>query len=154
MIEANSKGRQARKYFIECEKKLKENRASLPTDYKDALLMLIEKEEEKERMALEHKHTKMYISDKQTATALQNSGAKTKVINRLQIELDDSKLYATIKRVELVTGTKYNWRTLKTYANDNNLKIKKVFDNNYGTINSYDKETWSECYDIELDDLI
>ena len=44
-------GSQARKYFIECEKRLK-NQVKLPMTYKEALLELIKAEEEKEKLQL------------------------------------------------------------------------------------------------------
>ena len=42
MIQRSEKGKQARQYFINCEKKLKEiNQPKLPTTYKEALLQLV-----------------------------------------------------------------------------------------------------------------
>lgn len=51
MVEGNEKGSQARKYFIECEKRLK-NQIKLPMTYKEALIELIKAEEEKEKLQL------------------------------------------------------------------------------------------------------
>ena len=53
MVEGNEKGSQARKYFIECEKRLK-NQVKLPMTYKEALLELIKAEEEKEKITTSH----------------------------------------------------------------------------------------------------
>ncbi|WP_018675749.1 phage antirepressor Ant [Riemerella columbina] len=53
MVEGNEKGKQARRYFIECEKKLRANTVALPTTYKEALQELIKKEEEKEQLLLQ-----------------------------------------------------------------------------------------------------
>ena len=54
MVERNEKGQQARRYFIDCEKKLRElvqaPALTLPTTYKEALKQLIEKEEQREAM--------------------------------------------------------------------------------------------------------
>lgn len=54
MIENNEKGREARKYFIKCEKKLREiTKPQLPQDYLSALKALVESEEEKQRLSIE-----------------------------------------------------------------------------------------------------
>jgi len=50
MIENNEKGREARKYFIECEKRLNQQ---LPQNYKEALLQLVAQIEEKEKLQKE-----------------------------------------------------------------------------------------------------
>lgn len=55
MIENNGKGRLARKYFIECENRLKEQ-PKLPTTYLDALKALVKSEEEKQGLLFENKY--------------------------------------------------------------------------------------------------
>ena len=53
MVENNDKGKQARKYFIQCEKKLKEvasSQKALPQDYLSELKALVQAEEEKALM--------------------------------------------------------------------------------------------------------
>ena len=53
MVENNDKGKQARKYFIQCERKLKEvasSQKALPQDYLSALKALVQAEEEKALM--------------------------------------------------------------------------------------------------------
>lgn len=60
MVEGNEKGKQARKYFIACENKLKEvTRKVLPENYLDALKALVANEEEKQTLLLEN----MKLSD-------------------------------------------------------------------------------------------
>lgn len=58
MVEGNEKGKQARKYFIACEQKLKEiqpKQYQLPKTYLEALKALVVAEEEKQQLALENK---------------------------------------------------------------------------------------------------
>lgn len=53
MVERNEKGQQARRYFIDCEKKLREvagARPALPTTYKEALTALLAEVEQKEQL--------------------------------------------------------------------------------------------------------
>lgn len=58
MIQRSEKGKQARKYFIACEQKLKEiqpKQYQLPQTYLEALKALVVAEEEKQQLALENK---------------------------------------------------------------------------------------------------
>ena len=47
MLSKSSRGKEARKYFIECEKKLKQQQLQTPTTYLEALKALVAVEEEK-----------------------------------------------------------------------------------------------------------
>ena len=59
MIENNAKGKQARKYFIECEKKLREGvTTKLPQTYKEALIELLAQVEENEKLQIENMELK------------------------------------------------------------------------------------------------
>lgn len=53
MLQRNDKGMEFRNYFIECEKQLQTKQFNLPTTYKEALLQLVQAEEEKEQLLLE-----------------------------------------------------------------------------------------------------
>lgn len=50
MVEGNDKGKQARRYFIECEKRLR-NIVTVPANYLDALKALVQSEEQKQLLA-------------------------------------------------------------------------------------------------------
>ena len=63
MVEGNEKGKEARRYFIACEQKLKEiqlKQYNLPQTYLEALKALVVVEEEKQQLALENKVMKPY----------------------------------------------------------------------------------------------
>lgn len=60
MVENNEKGKEARKYFIQCEKKLKQQ-PQLPQDYLSALKALVASEEEKQKLALENTLKQQHI---------------------------------------------------------------------------------------------
>lgn len=59
MLQRSDKGKQARKYFIECEKKVKALTAqALPQTYIEALEALLESEKQKQQLQLEAKEAK------------------------------------------------------------------------------------------------
>lgn len=64
MLTGTEKGKEARKYFIACEKKLKESFTKrLPQTYKEALLQLVEQVERNEKLELENKQKDQVIGE-------------------------------------------------------------------------------------------
>ena len=81
---------------------------------------------------------------------MNTASRKVKEAKRLQIALDQSQEFATTKRVEITTGNKFGWHKLKKVSKANGYPIKKVFDVNYGTINSYYFKAWEEAYGVDI----
>jgi prophage antirepressor-like protein len=95
----------------------------IPQTYIQALESLIETEREKERLTLEN-------SD-------------------LQIELDESKKYYTIKRVASMNEIywkRLDWQRLKRTSQAMEYEVKRIFDANYGNVNSYHIAVWKREY--------
>lgn len=121
MVENNDLGRKFRKYFIECEKKLKEVATpKLPQTYKEALIELVKTIEEKEKIE-EEKNRLIHQGKLYTATELAKElGFRSaKVLND---DLEEKKIqyrvngtwvlaarysecgYQSIKQIELNNG--------------------------------------------------
>ena len=113
MLERNEKGKQVRRYFIQVEKKYKEKlKPKVPQTYLEALKELVAVEEEKER---------------------------------LQLELDRSKDWYSIKRVAALNGVTwkiFDWRKLKKVGEQKGYEVRKIFDANYGEVNTYHREAY------------
>ncbi len=89
MVERNTKGKEARKYFIACEKKMLAPTKQLTR--KEILMMAIEAEEKVEALALENKkliRSKGQIADKQTASALGKASGAVRRIKSLERRLE------------------------------------------------------------------
>lgn len=73
---------------------------------------------------------------------------------RLQQELDRSKDWYSIKRVAALNGVSwktFDWHRLKETGIQMGYGVKKIFDANYGEVNTYHKEVWEKVYpDYEL----
>ena len=142
------------KRFNEMEEIIKNN---MPQSYPEALRRLaaeVEQRELIEKQRDEALKTKAWISDKKTATAMNTASQKSKEVKRLEIELDKSKDYASVKLIQTKTGKKYNWKDLKNYCITVGLEIKKAQDSNYGEVNSYPARAWKEVYKIEIKEII
>lgn len=67
----------------------------------------------------------------------------------LKAQLDTSKEWYSIKRVaELnrVSWKKFDWRKLKKVGLQMGYEVKKIFDANYGEVNTYHKSVWERAY--------
>ena len=104
-----------------------------PKSFKEALYLAYKQQEKIEEL----EKTKAWIGNKREATAMNTASQKSKEVKKLQVALDLEMSYATFKKVEKMTGRKYNWRNLKKYCQDAGLGWNKAFDSNYGSVNSY-----------------
>ena len=97
--------------------------------------------------------TKAQIGSRREATAMATASAATRKANKLEIELDKSKEYYTVKRMQsLYPGQHFKWRHLKKVAEEMELPPKDVFDANYGTVKAYHIDVWNIAYDITTND--
>ena len=102
--------------FVRMREKITSENSVLPRDYPSALRALADAEEK--RMALE-------------------------------TELDRSKEWYSIKRVAHLNGVSYkvfDWRRLKLESQRQGYGVKKIFDANYGEVNTYHVNVWEKVY--------
>ncbi len=100
--------------------------------------------------------TKAEIGSRREATSMATASVATKKANKLEIELDKSKNYASVKRMQLLYhGQKFDWRKLKgaildmETESDVALRIE-IFDANYGSVWAYHESVWMEAYSISV----
>lgn len=147
MLQGNDKGKQARKYFIEAEKQLKEiiTASYLITDPIKRAEAWIE-EQKQLQIAVA---TKAEIGSRREATAMATASVQTRRANKLKIELDESREYCTVKRMQMIYhGQSFDWRVLKSTGIEMGVEAREVFDANYGTVKSYHKSVWEEAYKL------
>lgn len=126
----------------------------LPATYLDALRAHLASEEKAAALMIERDAaiaTKAEIGNRREATAMNTASQAVKKANKLEIELDKSKEYATIKRMEMLYhGTKFNWRILKSTSTEMGIEAIDVFDQNYGTVKAYHYSVWKEAYALSI----
>ena len=97
--------------------------------------------------------TKAEIGSRREATAMGRLSAKVKEVEKLKTQLDSSTGFATIKKVQALTGGTYDTYELRRYSKTNRLEIQKAEDANYGSVNSYHKDAWLAVYNINLSSI-
>ena len=96
--------------------------------------------------------TKAQIGTQREATAMNTASQAVKKVHQLEVQLDKSKQYATVKRMEMLHhGQPFNWRLLKSAAAEMGIPAIDVFDANYGTVKAYHADVWREVYAVSAD---
>lgn len=95
--------------------------------------------------------TKAEIGSRREATAMNTASQAVKRASQLAIELDRSREYATVKRMQLLYhGQQFAWRMLKHVSAEMGITPIEVFDANYGTVKAYHADVWREAYALEI----
>ena len=95
--------------------------------------------------------TKAEIGNRREATAMNTASTAVKKANKLEIELDKSKEYSSIKRMTMLHhGIQFDWRKLKSAGQDLGVASIDIFDQNYGSIKSYHNSVWLEAYALDI----
>ena len=126
---------------------------TLPLTYKEALLALVQAEEDKERLAIERDHavaTKAEIGNRREATAMATASHAVRKANTLQAELGRCKSHATIIAIENATRAEYQWQPLKKWCKDRAIKPIEVVDPRGGKVKSWPAQAWLEVYGVNI----
>ena len=129
--------------------------ANLP-DYPTALRLYADQLEVSARLELERNHaiaTKAEIGSKREATSMATASKYKRENTKLKVQLDESLNFATIKKVQSLTGGTYDTYALRRHSKANRLEVQKAEDANYGSVNSYHKDAWLAVYNINLSNL-
>jgi len=129
-------------------RKIKNQGLTLP-DFNDPAAMAIAWAEQYKATQLAIA-TKAEIGNRREATAMNTASQAVKRANKLEIELDQSQQWSTVKRMETITGLKFSWRLLKSAGSDLGIESKDVFDPNFGTVKAYHADVWREAYALDI----
>ncbi|WP_341325930.1 Rha family transcriptional regulator [Methylotuvimicrobium sp. KM2] len=131
-----------------------ENKVRTPQSFAEALRLaadLQDRLEETERQRIIAVKTKAEIGSRREATAMNKASQAAKKAKALEVQLDKSTEYCTIKRAEMLFhGQKFNWRLLKSASIEIGVPAIDVFDANYGTVKAYHRDAWQESYAISI----
>jgi len=116
----------------------------------------IEEEKQKQIAIQERDHaiaTKAEIGSRREATAMSTASKYKRKAEKLEALMDESQSFATIKKVQSLTGGTYDTYALRRHSKANGLEIQKAEDANYGSVNSYHKDAWLAVYNINLSSI-
>jgi phage regulator Rha-like protein len=133
----------------ELEKQLSSNKLAVPDFSNPAEAARAWADQYEARLHAEK--TKALIGSKREATAMATASAEKRRANNLEIQLDQSKQYASIKRVMMVFPSHdFSWRMLKAATMELGLVSIDVFDANYESVKAYPAAAWMNAYAIDI----
>lgn len=131
MIQRNEKGKQARQYFIECEKKLKSNMQQIPQTFSEALQLAADqaKKIEQQNKEIEQSKPKVLFADSVSASKTNILiGELAKLIKQNGFEIGQNRLFQWLRDNNYLISRKstdYNMPTQKS-MNLGLFKIKET----------------------------
>ena len=120
MVEGNAKGKQARQYFIACEKKLKQvSQFTVPNSFADALRLAAEQAEENERLRLEAESNKPKVLFSDAVSTSHTSvliGELAKILKQNGVDIGQNRFFVWLRGNGFLIsrkGSDYNMPTQK-----------------------------------------
>ncbi len=133
----------------ELEAKAQSNAIMLPDFTNPALAARAWADQVEARMRAEA--TKAEIGSRREAIAMNTASQAVKKLAKLEIKLDESMRYATVKRMaKTYLGRNFDWRLLKSVSSAMDIPPIDVFDANYGSVKAYHANAWRTAYGLEI----
>lgn len=170
MLQRSEKGKEARKYFIECERKLKDKTPTITSNFDitnptEVIRFLSEvsnvylKQNEIIKLELDHAiKTKAHISEKREATAMTTASVAVRKVNKLENELGRGRNFNQVRAIwwlkdEFHVNMPGFWsqfgKKLKEFCVYNGYEIKVIPDSKYGKLYNYPVEA-SDKFRVRL----
>ena len=136
MLARSERGKQARLYFIECEKQLTKQSYKLPSTFKEALIMLVEAEEIKEKLILENSVQKDIIDIQSPKAEYFDALVESNLLTNFRDTAKELKIKET-KFIEFLLEKKYIYRDKKGKLKPSAQYVPELFQLKEFTVNGY-----------------